>query len=76
MPITLNLSYEQMFDMVMQLTYDERMQMSRDIVKKSRLERFKKLMLDERPSELDDATILAECKAARQEIYNRTHLAQ
>ncbi len=65
-----------MFDMVMQLTYDERMQMSRDIVKKSRIERFQKLMLDERPAELDDATILAECKAVRQEIYNRTHSAQ
>lgn len=70
MSITLNISYEQMFDMVMQLTYDERMQMSRDIIKKSRMERFQKLMLNERPAELDDATILAECKAARKEIYN------
>lgn len=71
MPITLNISYEQMFEMIMQLSYSERMRMSKDIIKTSRLDKFSKLMLDERPAELDDVTVLAECKAARQEIYDR-----
>lgn len=44
------------------------MRLSRDIIKQSRIDAFRKLMLDKRPAELDDATILAECKAVRQEI--------
>lgn len=72
MPITLNLTYDQMLSMIMQLSYDERMQMSRDIIKKSRLDAFHKIMISNRPAELDDDTVLAECKAARQEIYERS----
>lgn len=70
MGITLNISYQQMFDMVMQLSYTDRMQLSKDIIKRSRLEAFRKLMLPERPAELSDELVLQECKAARQEIYN------
>lgn len=70
MAITLNISYQQMFDMVMQLPYTERMQMSRDVIKKSRLEAFRKLMLTERPVELNDEVVLQECKAARQHVYD------
>lgn len=65
MPITLNLTYDQMLSMIMQLSYDERMQMSRDIIKKSRLDAFHKIMISNRPAELDEDTVLAECKAAR-----------
>ncbi len=72
MAITLNISYQQMFDMVMQLSYDERIQMSKDIIRKSRLEAFRKLMLPERPAELDDELVLQECKAARKEIHENT----
>lgn len=72
MAITLNISYQQMFDMVMQLPYVERMQMSRDIVKKSRLDAFRKLMLTERPAELSEEVVLQECKAARQQVYNKS----
>lgn len=71
MAITLNISYQQMFDMVMQLPYSERMQMSRDIIKKSRINAFHKLMLTERPAELNDDVVLQECKAARQQLYNK-----
>lgn len=71
MAITLNISYQQMFDMVMQLPYSERMQMSRDIIKKSRINAFRKLMLTERPTELNDDVVLQECKAARQQLYNK-----
>lgn len=71
MAITLNISYQQMFDMVMQLPYSERMQMSRDIIKKSRINAFRKLMLTERPAELNDDVVLQECKAARQQLYNK-----
>ena len=70
MAITLNISYQQMFDMVMQLSYVERMQLNRDIIKKSRLDAFHKLMLAERPVELTDEVILQECKAARQQVYS------
>ena len=72
MTVTINFTYDQMFDMVMQLTYAERMRMSNDIIKQSRLEAFSKIALSERPAELDDSVVLAECKAARQEIYNQT----
>ncbi len=72
MTVTVNFTYDQMFDMVMQLTYADRMRMSNDIIKQSRMEAFSKIALSERPDELDDAVILAECKAARQEIYNQT----
>lgn len=41
----------------------------KESIKKTRLDAFKKLTLEKRPAELDDKTILAECKAARQEIY-------
>lgn len=72
MPITLNISYEQMFDMVMQLTYSERMRLSKEILRQTREESFRKLMLDERPAELDDETVMAECKVARKQIYEHS----
>lgn len=72
MTVTVNFTYDQMFDMVMQLTYAERMRMSHDIIKKSRMEAFSEIALSERPAELDDSVVLSECKAARQEIYNQT----
>ena len=46
------------------------MQLSKDIIKRSRLEAFRKLILPERPAELTDELVLQECKAARQEIYD------
>lgn len=42
-----------------------------DQIRLSRMEAFTKLILSERPSELDDSVVLAECEAARQEIYNQ-----
>lgn len=69
MTITVNFTYDQMYNMVMQLTYAERMRMSHDIIKQSRKEAFSDLALAERPAELDDSVVLAECKAARQKIY-------
>lgn len=72
MQVTVNLTYDQMYNMVMQLSYNDRMRMSRDVIKQSRIEAFRELMLDKRPAEFDDATILAECKAARQELYNQS----
>ena len=42
-----------------------------DQIKQPRMEAFTKLILSERPSELDDSVVLAECEAARQEIYNQ-----
>lgn len=72
MQVTVNFTYDQMYNMVMQLSYNDRMRMSRDVIKQSRIDAFRELMLDKRPAELDDATILAECKAARQELYNHS----
>lgn len=72
MQVTVNFTYDQLYNMAMQLSYNDRMRMSRDVIKQSRIEAFRELMLDNRPAELDDATILAECKAARQELYNES----
>lgn len=68
MQVTVNFTYDQMYNMVMQLSYNDRMRMSRDVIKQSRINAFREIMLGERPAELDDATVLAECKAARQEL--------
>lgn len=40
------------------------------IIKQARMDAFSKLILAERPVELDDSVVLEECKAARQDIYN------
>lgn len=48
-----------------------RMRTNIDKIKLSRMEAFTKLILSERPSELDDSVVIAECKAARQEIYEQ-----
>lgn len=76
MQVTVNFTYDQMYNMVMQLSYNERMRMSRDVIKQSRIDAFRELMLNERPTELNDETILAECKAARQELYNQSRKYQ
>lgn len=69
--IDLNFTYAQVLSLVKQLNAKDKKRLLRDMQKEPRTAGFRKLIKN--IPDIDDATILAECKMARQEIYNRTH---
>ncbi|MBR5956978.1 MAG: hypothetical protein IKZ99_01295 [Salinivirgaceae bacterium] len=69
--IDLNLNYSQILALVKQLSGEQQQRLMRDVRKSSRTDGFRKLIKN--VPDIDDNTILAECKAARRDINNRIY---
>lgn len=69
--IDMNFTYAQVLALAKKLDVKAQQRLVRDIQKDLRTSGFRKLI--KQVPNIDDATILAECEAARQEQYNDTY---
>ena len=69
--IDLNLNYSQILALVKQLSGEQQQRLMRDVQKSSRTDGFRKLIKN--VPDIDESTIIAECKAARRDINNRIY---
>lgn len=68
---TISLNYSQLLSAVRQMPYEERLRFSKDILAPKRTSGLRKLVRNIPESEIDNATLLAECKSTRHTVLEK-----